>query len=427
MKNHFIRSTFILLLGGFITKLLGMIIKILLSRNIGVEGLSYYMMILPCFSLLITIGQIGIPSTLSRFVVLDQYSNKKLFVSVFPFFILFNLVFSFLIIFFSSFFSSFIFHNTELKYAFIAIGLVIPFTSFSAFFRSYFIGIEKMGICVLSNIFENTTRLLFTIFIVPLLSSYSVSFILFFIILSNILSEGIAIVLLLLFFPKKKEFSFSYFSSHYLVDLLHYSTPNILSDIIGNITYFLEPIILTNILLFLGYSHSMIRTQYGIITGYVIPLFLLPSFFVYAYSQAIYPTLTRKYQNHEYSYLKRIFLFTCLFFLGFGIFYSITLTYFGKDLLFLFYHTKYGYSYLCFLKYGFIFYYLETPLFFFLRAFGQEKELLLLSIVSSIVRILSLTIFCFLGFGIHSLLLSITFHILFTTFLLFTKVISYFT
>ena len=53
MKNKFIKSTVILLIGGFITKILGMVIKIVMSRMIGTEGLGLYMMILPTFSLAI--------------------------------------------------------------------------------------------------------------------------------------------------------------------------------------------------------------------------------------------------------------------------------------------------------------------------------------------------------------------------------------
>ena len=40
MKNKFIKSTIILIIGGLITKVLGMIIKIVLTRTIGTEGIS---------------------------------------------------------------------------------------------------------------------------------------------------------------------------------------------------------------------------------------------------------------------------------------------------------------------------------------------------------------------------------------------------
>ena len=56
MKEKFIQSTFILLIGGMLTKLLAMFIKIATARIIGSDGLGLYMLILPTFSLFIGIG-----------------------------------------------------------------------------------------------------------------------------------------------------------------------------------------------------------------------------------------------------------------------------------------------------------------------------------------------------------------------------------
>ena len=55
MKNKFIKSTVILIIGGGISKLLSMIIKIFLTRSIGDKGIQIYMLILPTFNLFITL------------------------------------------------------------------------------------------------------------------------------------------------------------------------------------------------------------------------------------------------------------------------------------------------------------------------------------------------------------------------------------
>ena len=41
-KNKFIKSTLILVVGGFLTKILGMIIKIVITRIIGTKGIGLY-------------------------------------------------------------------------------------------------------------------------------------------------------------------------------------------------------------------------------------------------------------------------------------------------------------------------------------------------------------------------------------------------
>ena len=66
MKSHFIKSTFILLIGGFITKVISMVIKIIISRLLGTEGIGIYMLISPTFMLLISLASLGLPVTISK-------------------------------------------------------------------------------------------------------------------------------------------------------------------------------------------------------------------------------------------------------------------------------------------------------------------------------------------------------------------------
>ena len=60
MKNKFVKSTIILIIGGLITKILGMAIKIVLTRTIGTEGISKYMLVLPTFNLLYLLPKIRV-------------------------------------------------------------------------------------------------------------------------------------------------------------------------------------------------------------------------------------------------------------------------------------------------------------------------------------------------------------------------------
>ena len=71
--SKFIKSTLILLVGGFLTKVLGMLIKIITTRIIGTETLGLYMLIMPTFNLFITLAQGGLPISVSKIVS----ENKK--------------------------------------------------------------------------------------------------------------------------------------------------------------------------------------------------------------------------------------------------------------------------------------------------------------------------------------------------------------
>ena len=332
MKNNFIKSTFILLLGGIITKLLGMIIRISMTRIIGLKGISLYSLILPTFSLFITIGQIGLPITLSRLVALKDRNNKNLYYTIIPFILLFNILLSLLIILSSNWIGINLLKNSNTVIIIKAIALVIPFTSISAIIRSYFFGKEKMFPHTLSNIIENITRLGIILFLIPKILYLKTKTIVFYIVLSNILSEGISILVLILFLPKKINIKELSFEKYHIKDSLYQAIPNISSNLIGNISYFLEPILLTFILTKKRYTTFFITTEYGIINGYVIPLLLIPSFFSLAISQSIMPHISRLYKEKNYLKVKKLLKQVLLLLLVFAITITIILELYGNTL-----------------------------------------------------------------------------------------------
>ena len=132
MKEKFIKSTLVLLVGGFFTKVLGMIIKIAMSRLIGTEGLGLYMLILPTFSLFIGISQLGMPVALAKLIAEDTKNNKRLFFSVLPIILLVNIILILIILLFAPILSNNLLNNSLTYYGILAIALVIPFTSISS-------------------------------------------------------------------------------------------------------------------------------------------------------------------------------------------------------------------------------------------------------------------------------------------------------
>ena len=77
MKDTFFKSTLILLIGGALTKILGMIIKIIMTRIVGIEGIALYMLVFPTFSLLMTLSQLGLPTAISKVISEDTHNNKS--------------------------------------------------------------------------------------------------------------------------------------------------------------------------------------------------------------------------------------------------------------------------------------------------------------------------------------------------------------
>ena len=307
MKEKFIKSTIILLIGGLITKLLGMIIKIVMSRLIGAEGLGLYMMILPTFSLFITISQFGLPVALSKLVAEDTKNNKRLMFSIIPISLIINIILILIILLIAPYLSNSLLHNKNTYFSILAIAVVIPFTTISSITRSYFFGKQQMFPHVISNITEDVVRLIIMLIGIPFFLPKGITYTVCFIVLSNVLSELASILVLFLFLPKnfkiKKRDLIP--NKTYIKESLSIGVPNTTGRFIGSIGYFLEPIILTSVLLYSGYSQSFITREYGILSGYVMPLLLLPSFFTMAISQALLPVVSKEYVKGNNNSVKR--------------------------------------------------------------------------------------------------------------------------
>ena len=159
-KSKFIQSTIILIIGGCITKIMSMFIRIVMTRLIGTEGIGIYMLISPTFMLLIAIAQFGFPVAISKLVSENNKNNKNLVLSVIPFSLFINLLIIIFLLFTSDYLANYLLKEPRTFYALICIGFVLPFISISSIIRGYFFGKQRMFPHVLSNVVEDIIRLI---------------------------------------------------------------------------------------------------------------------------------------------------------------------------------------------------------------------------------------------------------------------------
>lgn len=416
MKNKFIKSTIILIIGGLVTKVLGMLIKIVLTREIGTEGISLYMLVLPTFNLFITLCNLGVPTAITKLVSERKKSSKKVIVPTTYLILLYNFLLIIILLIISPFLASNLLHNKDTYYPLISIGITLPFIAISSIIKGYFFGKEKVFPCTFSNIIEQIVRLLLTIFVVGYMMQYGLVAAVTTVVLINVISEFSSIVVLIFFLPKEKIRSEDFKSDNkVLKEILNISIPTTTARMIGSITYFLEPIILTNILKYVGYSSDYITIEYGIINGYVYPLLLLPSFFTLAISSAILPVVSNSYANRNYDYTKAKIKQAIFFSLLIGIPVTLIFIFIPSIPLKLIYNTSLGLEYIPIAAPFFILHYIQAPLTSSLNGMGYAKEAMKGTLYGGIIKILSLVIFSLFKIGLFSLIISSILNILTVT------------
>lgn len=405
MKNKFIKSTLILLIGGIITKLLSFVIRIYFTRNIG-SGIEIYSLIMPTYSLLITITQLGFPLAISSIIAKGEKTGKNIASSIIPISIILNIFLILIVVLSANFLSNNLLHNKETYYPLLACSLVLPFISIASIIRGYFFGKQQMMPHTISNILEQLFKLFIVIIVLPKLIKHGIIFAVTGYILISIISETISIIVFLLYLPKgfiiKKEDLKPDIGT--IKDVLKIGIPSVSSRIIGNIGYFFEPIILTNLLLLNGFSNEYIISNYAIYNTYVIGLLVVPTYLLGAVATALLPELSKNINNIKK--VKRIFYKVLTFSLIFGIGANIFLFFFSDEILSIVFNTTSGYTYIKFLCPFFILYYLETPLSIVLTAFNKTKIVMRTTTIGIIFKLITLSILCFCNIGIYALIIS---------------------
>lgn len=405
MKNKFIKSTLILLIGGIITKLLSFVIRIYFTRNIG-SGIEIYSLIMPTYSLLITITQLGFPLAISSIIAKGEKTGKNIASSIIPISILLNIFLILIVVLSAGFLSNNLLHNKEAYYPLLACSLVLPFISIASIIRGYFFGKQQMMPHTISNIIEQLFKLFIVIIVLPKLIKHGIIFAVTGYILISIISETISIIVFLLYLPKgfsiKKEDLKPDIGT--IKDVLKIGIPSVSSRIIGNIGYFFEPIILTNLLLLNGFSNEYIISNYAIYNAYVIGLLVVPTYLLGAVATALLPELSKNINNIKK--VKRIFYKVLTFSLIFGIGANIFLFFFSDEILSIVFNTTSGYTYIKFLCPFFILYYLEAPLSIVLTAFNKTKIVMRTTTIGIVFKLITLSILCFCNIGIYALIIS---------------------
>ena len=170
-------------------------------------------------------------------------------------------------------------------------------------------------------------------------------------------------------------------------ETLSISMPLTGGKLIGSLTYFLEPIVINNVLLRQGMGIDLITREYGVLSGYAMPLLLMPGFFAYSFGRVLLQPMTRLLAKNENKKARKLFLTMSLSSLAVGLVSGIILFLFPNELMLLLYKTSEGAHYVKFFALPFILYYLEAPLIAAMTAINKHQKMLVIDIFCSFIRI----------------------------------------
>ena len=407
-KNKFFAATFILMIGGLITKILGFIIRIIYTRMVGSEAISLYSLIMPTYSLLLTIATFSLPIVISKLISEHKVKSIKILSNATFIALFLNFIIIIVIYFIKDFIASTLLNDMRVSPLLMALSLTFPFVSISSILKGYFFGKQNMLPNTISNILEQIVRIILIYLIIPPLAKKSVTASVIGLILMNIATEITSTLTFLFFAPKRFQINKSDIKPDFKTtkDILNISLPTVSSRLIGNIGFFFEPIILTNILLYMGYSMNFILSEYGAYNAYSISLLAMPSFFIQAISSSLLPEIAKFYYQNKLNMVKKRTKQALILSFIVGASFSSLIFIFRDKLLLTLYNTTNGSNYIKILAPFFVLFYLEGPLQSVLQALGKSKTCMFITTFAIIAKLTSMIILSFCRIGLYSLVIA---------------------
>jgi stage V sporulation protein B len=396
--SKFLRGTFILLIAGLVTRVLGFINRIVIARSIGEEGVGLYMMAFPTFILVVTITQFGLPVAISKNIAEAEASGnhheiKKILVVSLAITISLSVIFTPALILLAPFLSTTLFTDPRTYYPLVAIAPVVPVIAISSVLRGYFQGRQNMRPSAMSQILEQLVRITLIAVMTKAFIPYGIEYAAAAAMVSAVIGELVSLIYLLTTFKFKKSFrlrknffQFIQKGKNTFKDLMDISIPTLGSRLIGSVSWFFEPIVVSHSLALAGIAAVSATKQYGALTGFAMPLLMLPSFITFSLATSLVPAISeanakRNYKLIEYR-LQQALRFA---FLSGGL-AVIVLYVLADPLMELMYGSSKGAFFIRIMAPFFLFYYYQGPLQAVLQALNLARAAMINSLIGAVVK-----------------------------------------
>ncbi|MED4969556.1 stage V sporulation protein B [Parageobacillus toebii] len=397
--SKFLQGTMILIVAGLITRALGFVNRIVVARVIGEEGVGLYMMAMPTLVLAITITQMGLPVAISKLVaeaeaVGDRQKVKKILVVSLTITSILSVIFFPTMILLAPFLSRTLFTDPRTYYPLIAIAPVVPIIAVSSVLRGYFQGKQQMKPYAYSQLLEQIVRISLIAYCTKALLPYGIEYAAAGAMFSSVIGEFMSLLYLLYMFKLKKSIKLRTKFIQYVkagkktfASLMRIALPTTGSRLIGSLSWFLEPIVVANSLAMAGVATTLATKQYGQLTGYALPLLMLPSFITYSLSTSLVPAISEAMAQkqtllveHRIQQAMRLSLVT-------GGLSVVVLYVFAEPLMQLMYGTSEATIFVKVMAPFFLFYYFQGPLQAVLQALDLAKAAMTNSLIGAAVKI----------------------------------------
>lgn len=308
--DKFYIDSIVLTFSNLATGIIGFIFSILLSRELGAEGLGLYGLLIPVYILLLCFTSEGLITALSKISAI--YYNKRDFnninrtiSSVFFISILWSLTIAFLVYFNSSLISNYIIKDIRTSLALKIACPALIFVALSAILKGYFYGSDQFKTASFIDIVEKFLRVIILLSTITLFSLNDVKSTVSAAFFALVTGEFVSFLLLYTFYRKNKRrvnISVSKPQNRFqlVYNVLKISSPLCVNGIISSILGTISTLILPRRLVYAGFSYDSALAMIGKFTGMALNITYLPFVIVGSMITVIVPDLSLRTIKNDF-------------------------------------------------------------------------------------------------------------------------------
>jgi len=435
-KQNFVQGAMILVVSGLITRALGTIYRIFLSRTIGAEAIGLYQMAFPTLIMLITLVTAGLPIAVSKLVAeadakYDTAMVKKVLHIALFLVVSVSIVISFLFYLSIPFITKYLLTDERVYLTLLAVVPIIPIISVSSVLRGYFQGKQNMLPSASSTIIETIFRMTFGMILSLKFLQYGVEYASAAAMVGMVIGEiaGFITIVLLYIINKEKrsknKLRQPITNNHDIYNKIsRIAIPVTTSQIIGSLAYFFEPSIVAHSLALAGIATSMGTALYGQLAGMALLIVTFPTVITYSLSVSLIPAISEAAARKDMLLVyKRLHQALKIAFV-IGLPSAIYLFIMADPIAILLFDTP-GVGHLIKIMAPFaIFLYIQRPLSATLQGLDRAKESMKNSIIGAISKIIAIFLLASQPmFGIDGVAMAINLGMILVTVLHFRSII----
>ncbi len=301
--DTFFRNSLTLVISNLVTGMLGFIFSIILSRELGAEGMGLYGIIMPIYDLFICLICGGMSTAISKvgavYFSKKDYTNLNRTIDASIFFdIVWGIIVACFVFINSDFISGYLIKDHRASGALRVICPAMVFIAVSSIFKGYFYGTSNVKVPAFIDIFEKAYRIGALLFLVQFAANVTVAYL--------VLATGELLSLALLYFfykydkYKKHAVSREEDKIQLIFDVLKYSFPLCINGFVSTIFYSLSTLILPRRLMNCGLDYAAALAMMGKFNGMALTTVLFPVMIINALCIVLVPDISQNLSRKNY-------------------------------------------------------------------------------------------------------------------------------